>query len=67
MVLYNRCIYRARPNKGIFLYKTATYPLLTFSLPGPYLLLLSALAMERKKNGQIKYQEGGKSIPALNF
>ncbi len=49
------------------LYKTTTYPLLTFSLPGPYLLLLSALAMERKKNGQIKCKEGGKSIPALNF
>ena len=48
-------------------YKPPTYPLLTFSLPGPYLLLLSALAMERKKNGQIKCKEGGKSIPALNF
>ena len=27
-------------------------PVLTFSLPAPYLLLLSTLAIERKKNGQ---------------
>ena len=27
-------------------------PVLTFSLPAPYLLLLSTLAMERQKNGQ---------------
>ena len=33
-------------------YTPAPYPLLTFSLPGPYLLLLPAFAMERKKSGQ---------------
>ena len=33
-------------------YTPAPYLLLTISLPGPYLLLLRAFAMERKKSEQ---------------
>ena len=41
----------------IYLYKCATYPVLTSSLSGPYLLLFFAFAMERKKEGQTRSVE----------
>ena len=42
----------------INLYISGIDPPITFSLPGPYLLLFAAFLMERKKNGQNRARVG---------